>query len=62
MKNTKLGEALDLMPPPPDVLMEDVEQWVRSGPMLLVMQKGQPLQPYEEGELTVLEDAGAAMA
>ena len=49
------------MPPPLDILMEDVGWWVRSGRVLLVTQEGPPLLPFKEGEPKV-EVAGAMAA
>ena len=48
------------MPPPLDILMEDVGWWVRSGRVLLVTQEGPPLLPFKEGEPKV--EVAVAMA
>ena len=38
---------------PPEVLMEHMRQWVRSGPALVVAKKGPPLAPFREVPMEV---------
>ena len=48
-QDIELGEALELLPPPLDILMEDIRRWVRLGSVLIVIQEAPPYHPLEKG-------------
>ena len=61
-----MREELELGPPPPNVQLEGVGQWVSWGPELQLVQEGPPLSPLQaepmdlDGTKQVQEDGAMA--